>query len=356
MDLLNAAHDFTVIGGGPAGATTALCLARSGWSVALHLSNPPAQTPPGETLPPEINPVLRELGLFENFLGTEPLAAPGIVSAWGHGEALESDFIGNLHGTGWHVDRTRFDAMLVAEASAAGVELIRGNSWKPGGVAVGTIVDASGANGIRLAGSNGREVDDAMVAIVLRMELQGEGRLDLRTLIETTPGGWWYSSAVPGGTAVGMFFTSPEIYRDEGIVVGEQLAVAPLTNRRMAGAKLRGSQVVRASSSLRDRIVGENWVAVGDSASTYDPLSGRGIFKALRHARLAAAALDQHKRGRSGALEEYAESVRADFAHYRAQRHLHYAMEDRWPDAPFWRARRYPMPSAVVRPGPRVSA
>src|SRR5262252_518354 len=75
--------DAVVIGGGPAGAIVALALARRGWNVCLFESTAFDGERYGETLPPEINPRLRELGLFDQFRAMNPLESPGIVSDWG---------------------------------------------------------------------------------------------------------------------------------------------------------------------------------------------------------------------------------------------------------------------------------
>lgn len=102
------AFDIAVVGGGPAGAATALCLARGGWRIALLERRSLDQARAGETLPPEINPVLRNLGLWETFLSQSPLESPGVVSIWGSPVLSEVDFAGNPFGCGWHVDRKRF--------------------------------------------------------------------------------------------------------------------------------------------------------------------------------------------------------------------------------------------------------
>ena len=113
--------DAAVVGGGPAGATVALSLVRRGWSVCLFESTVFDGERYGETLPPEINPLLRELGVFDQFFALDPLESPGIVSAWG-GLRHEQDYVCNPHGSGWHVDRNRFDALLFRQAAAAGVK------------------------------------------------------------------------------------------------------------------------------------------------------------------------------------------------------------------------------------------
>ncbi len=78
---------------------------------------------------------------------------------------------------------------------------------------------------------------------------------------------------------------------------------------------------------------GDGWTAVGDSASAYDPLSGRGIFKAFRHGVAAAVAIT------SGRMDEYAARVQREFEEYVRQRRMHYASEQRWQESIFWQKR-----------------
>lgn len=69
--------DIAVVGGGPAGAATALCLARGGWRIALLERRSLDQARAGETLPPEINPVLRSLGVVGNVSFAIPTGIAG---------------------------------------------------------------------------------------------------------------------------------------------------------------------------------------------------------------------------------------------------------------------------------------
>src|SRR5262249_14892034 len=96
--------DVLIMGGGPAGAVAGISLARGGACVAIVDAPPPAPRY-GETLPPEITPLLKELGLWSAFESLTPVHAAGIVSGWGSGNASEEDFVINPHGTGWRVDR-----------------------------------------------------------------------------------------------------------------------------------------------------------------------------------------------------------------------------------------------------------
>jgi flavin-dependent dehydrogenase len=300
--------DVSVIGAGPAGATAALCLARRGWRVQLFSAGD--QEPVGETLPPEITRVLRELDVFDDFLALNPLESPGIVSTWGSAERHEQDFLRNQHGSGWHVDRVAFDRMLRGKAQEAGAELISSRRrTEPSGF----VIDATGASAIG-------EPQDVLLAIVLHLD---DGRpADQRTFIEATRDGWWYSSP-----SSAMFFTDPQTYRQQGVDIAELFVRSPLTRSRVQATAVTRSRVVHARTGLNPAIATDRRLCVGDSASAYDPISGLGIWKALR---MGAIAHDAR------ALPEI---VKREYAAYAAARRDYYAAETRWPESGFWRRR-----------------
>jgi flavin-dependent dehydrogenase len=340
------AFDVAVLGGGPAGSIVSLCLARRGWRVALFEATEFEAPRYGETLPPEMNPVLQELGLWDAFQSLSPIEAPGIISVWGSPVPQEQDFLRNPHGCGWHIDRNRFDEMLCLKAADAGAKLFLKNRGAPCRLPVEVKadfrVDASGRNGLPMESGYSREEDDTLIAIVLHVQHAGAGvstaRRDMRTCIESTPSGWWYTARLRDET-IAMFFADPGEYTNAGISPREQLADAPLTRSRLEHGNIVQSQVVRVSSSCRRKIFGTDWMAVGDSASSFDPLSGRGIFKALRQGVLAAEALDAKLRGNDNPISEYASLVRSEFEDYVRQRREFYAGESRWLDRTFWRGR-----------------
>src|SRR5215207_4292906 len=107
-------HDVVILGGGPAGAAPALSVAlveRSGYDAPRV----------GETLPPTVQGVLEQLGVWETFVGQGHVAAYGTYSAWGSDELFDNEFIYHPAGRGWHLDRRRFDRMLARAAADSGV-------------------------------------------------------------------------------------------------------------------------------------------------------------------------------------------------------------------------------------------
>lgn len=95
-----------------------------------------------------------------------------------------------------------------------------------------------------------------------------------------------------------------------------------------------------ACSSELDLPVGQNWIAVGDAAVAYDPLSSKGISNALYTGCQAANALIASGNGDADAPARYAAHVRDIHRVYRDQLHDFYSMERRWPESTFWRRRK----------------
>jgi flavin-dependent dehydrogenase len=341
--------DIAIVGAGPAGAVTALCLARRHWRVGLFECGPLNRRRFGETLPPEVTPVLRRLGLWDGFLSHTPLESPGTIAAWGGGKPVEADFVGSAFGCGWHIDRNRFDEALRLEAIDAGASLHPNRRatwqrsagvWQSEGFRARIVVNAAGRNELWPGRSDDREREDSLLAITLPISDVGPEWKEQRTLIETTSHGWWYSTLLQQRTGIAMFFTGAEIYRKYGVSIQEQLNASPLTRRHLNAGRIAAPEIVYAPSGRSRNIAGEDWLLVGDSASSYDPLSGRGIYKALRHGEAAAQAIDSRLQADTPSLETYAAKVTREFDEYSRQRKRFYSAERRWAEHPFWRARQ----------------
>jgi flavin-dependent dehydrogenase len=103
---------------------------------------------------------------------------------------------------------------------------------------------------------------------------------------------------------------------------------------------VRGSIVVRAAPSyLLDRVAGARWLAVGDAAAAYDPLSAQGIHKALADGLKAAETIAAALASDTDIAPAYAASIGDSFEEYRTNRNFFYRLETRWAGSSFWQRR-----------------
>ena len=113
--------------------------------------------------------------------------------------------------------------------------------------------------------------------------------------------------------------------------------------------------VYPAPSYLLDGVAGDRWLAVGDAAAAYDPISSQGIHKPLSDGLQAAEAIAAVLEGDTQRLDEYRSSVAARFDNYLSVRNYFHGQEQRWPNSPFWPVTLYllgyPTTVALWRPG-----
>ena len=91
-----------------------------------------------------------------------------------------------------------------------------------------------------------------------------------------------------------------------------------------------------APSFQLDKVVGSNWMAIGDAASTFDPITSQGIIKSMSDAILAAEIIAKHFADEDKKLEEFEQNVTARYEQYLDMRKYLYQLENRWPESPFW--------------------
>ncbi|MFL6203100.1 MAG: NAD(P)/FAD-dependent oxidoreductase [Thermoanaerobaculia bacterium] len=364
-------YEAAVIGGGPAGAAAALALARAGRSVLLVDATPAGQEfKVGEGLPPAALPLLRDLGALEPFLAAGHLPSFGNERAWGRDAAEIHDFIRDPNGNGWHLDRVRFDAMLRRLAQEAGAELRTGTRLRrfarAGGTWRLTLEPAERAQARWLIDATGRAAcvarrlgattnhDDRQVAFTALFE-PGPGappHYDTLTLVESVPDGWWYTALLPGRRRVAAFLTDADLEtaRTASKPSGfdELLARTRHVQPRLAAggfARITAPRGGPASSSRLSPGHGEGWVAVGDAALAFDPLSSQGILTALYGGLRAAGAIHAELAGMPGRVAGFVEELDQVHAAYRHNRQRIYAEERRWEDRELWRRRRLTPPT-----------
>jgi flavin-dependent dehydrogenase len=357
--------DVLVLGGGPAGSTIALTLARAGRAVALVERSSYEQPRVGETLAPSARLSLASLGLWERFERQGHAPSYAIRSAWGEQQLYEQSFTFHPYGTGWHLDRRLFDGMIADAAEEAGATVYRGGhlednpqedrggwrvSLKHKGavhrILASFIVDTTGraASFARRRGAV-RKTHDALVGVVgFLSPCSLPINREFYTLVEAKEFGWWYSALLPDLRMVAIYFTDADLL-PRGRQSLMEFWQARLKQTDHTRARLRsfnvesGPRVVAANSSTLDRLTGSGWLAAGDAAMAFDPLSSQGISQALESGTLAGQALERHLGGDAAALPQYAAQTKSVFRRYARLYEGYYGREQRWPQSTFWQRR-----------------
>jgi flavin-dependent dehydrogenase len=352
--------DVAVVGGGPAGSATALSLRAQAPSLSIVLIEASRYEVVriGETLPPPARTILEHLGVWEAFQSQRHREVHGTTAAWSSASPLDNDFFFMPANTGWHLDRLAFDKMLADEAQRRGATLIvgtqvrdvkrAGEEWSlslSNGPVITSrfIVDATGSRGTVARFCGGRFIAaDRLVGVAGFFDGGGD---DPRTLVEAFEDGWWYTAGLPAGRRIAVCMTDADLARHLKLNEPEEwqrrLAVMPLLGVALRQSKPCASLTIRSAASGRlEPVAGNDWLAVGDCASRFDPLSSQGIVKALRSGVFASYAIaDLLSRGDDSGLSRYRRYMVEEFRSYTDVRAKYYREEQRWPSREFWRRR-----------------
>lgn len=328
-------------------------------------------TPPeriGESLAPAARRLLMRMELWDDFLRDGHAPSYLKQSAWGGPELTTMDSLHNLDGPGFCLDRARFELFLRNAATARGVtllapaRLIEANSSARGFrlkvrlpdreviVAAPVVVDAAGRTSRWLSAQQGeRTLSDSLVCLFIYGQEQGAAPATAYT--ESEPDGFWYTTRLPSRRRVLAFHT------DHDLTVAKDLRSADaLLKRASASATLSAAladaafdehtqvQVCAAHSSVLTfaaKMVGPEaaWLAVGDAAMSFDPLSSQGLFHALFTGFAAARAITGFRAGDNAAIDAYHRSLVPVWTSYCAHLTSVYAQERRWSNRPFWSRR-----------------
>ena len=353
--------DVCVIGGGPAGSTVARKLALLGHRVCVVERSRYPRPKVGESLPPNIFPLLETLGLRERIERASFLRPDKAVIRWSDaGEHLK--FPSGQHGL--LVDRGRFDDMLLEAAREAGArilqparalrpELDKEGCWSlPVRCNAGLItvrarylVGATGKS--RVLAGNRRRCSAPTVALYAYW--RGAGVDASTVLVEAGPEEWFWGAPLPGGTFNAMVFTAPHRCRRAAVRARglEQLYRSLLAQSSLLRGCLNGELVsgvigCDASSYVDEHPVDAHSIKVGEASFSIDPLSSQGVQAAINsglQGGIVVNTLLTRPEHSAAAMQFYRDRQRETVAHHRSLSARHHSESRFHGTERFWRER-----------------
>jgi flavin-dependent dehydrogenase len=330
----NKIKTVAILGGGPVACTLAVLLVRKGIRPVIFHVPKQANLIVGESTVPAVVPVLQMLGVEDEVRAYSELK-PGATVNMGPNQNFYFHFAQINNGLpryAYNVPRDRFDATLLNAARKADVKIVEAAAkvdHVPGADKVklndesiaaaenhfsgqpDLIVDATGRLRFlpKLLGINGTEggrKDTALFAHVDQTCLDFKGHVH-STRIDH---GWSWRIPLPGRVSVGIVIPSEHLpgfgaTKEERYdnLLKQDSVLAKVTG----GAKRLTPVMEHANYQLvSERIVGSNWVLVGDTAGFIDPVFSSGLLIGLQGAVLLAETI---KNGTPRAFQRYQHEV-----------------------------------------------
>lgn len=325
--------EVAILGAGPAAVASACALHRLGHAtVLIGISrNSAVEGVSARTLT-----LLREYGLAA---AAGSVRGPGErVGAW-----AGADLTGNSE---YIVDRAQLDAALLADAASCGVRVLAekvirrdriGALWQVhterDRVDCDVVIDARGRRAQRES-SKGPD----LIAVSQRFRTRKTGKV--LTRIEAIPQGWCWLAT----DGRGMTWLQVTTGREPSLRAGlEQhlrrlVEAAPGVSGDLSGAVSSGAPIARAATqSLCAHADAPGLIRAGDAAVALDPLSGQGMYEALRSVTAVTAAARGFLSGEWTPVARFMGERAREIWHRRsATAAQHYGLQAQQMPSPFW--------------------
>lgn len=374
-------YDLIVVGGGPGGAACATFVAMQGHRVLLlEKSRAPAFKIGESLLPVTIHGICAMLGVGEELKKAGFVAKTGGRFIWGQ-DREPWDFFFNTStafaspsSTAYQVEREDFDAILLDNARAKGVEVRLGHAAldliERDGRATGVrftdadgvtqsasaryVADASGQSG-RFGSFVGERIySDFFRNMSVFRYYQGGKRLPEpiagNVLSVAFEHGWfWYIPLRNGLTSVGAVFdqeqgrgsANPDALFDRFVSQCPEIEEFLGGAERITDGTYGQTRVMRDFSYTTRAFYREGVVLVGDAACFLDPLFSSGVHLSTYSGLLAARSINTRLRGLLNDVEcfaEYEARYRREFALFYDFLVAFYDVHQHKSD--FWRRRK----------------
>jgi len=319
----DAIYDVAIIGGGPAGSTTAALLARAGRRVIVFEREKFPRFHIGESLLPFSMKAFTRLGLHEKLLRA------GFIKKYG------GEIMGACSDTGtkfyfkdgyrsqtdhsYQVTRGDFDKVLLDHARESGAEVheqtpvgsvefsndsvklaVRFNGSSHS-IRARYVVDASGCTSMLGRQFKIKKTYDHLQKLSLFAHYDGVWRAEgidgtLTILVRALDRWFWLVPLTSERTSVGVVLDS-ETFRTSKLsaedFLEQALAEQPTIAKRMTKAQRVSKVYVEADFSYRSaRLHGDRWLLAGDAAGFIDPIFSSGVFLAVFSGEKCADALN----------------------------------------------------------------
>ena len=307
--------DVAIVGAGPAGSAAAIMLARKGYSVALlDRRRFPREKLCGDFLSPINWPLFEELGAAQEILSLDhqKVGAFRISSFSGAEAALDFPRATGGRRFGLGLSRFYLDDLLVKRARGEGASIKEGlelgaldKDEKEWSLALGRpsaqarlharlLIGADGRNS-RVAHRLGlvRPAPSRAGAVAFQLRLRGVRGLGEEVQIHLFPGGYGGLVGLGGGTANLCLSVEAEVKGlSAGAIMEDYLCKNPYLRESLREAEIIGDlrSVYPVYFSPR-RCYGDSFLLAGDAACVTEPVTGEGIYWALRSGELAAEAI-----------------------------------------------------------------
>ncbi len=331
--------DVVVIGGGPAGSSVANLLARAGYeTLLLEKARHPRPTV-GESLIPHFWKFAEALGVTAKVDAERFVTKAGGIVVWdGKIRQIRFDRFGYVQRAALHVERDRFDHLLLRHAESVGAQVHeevtvrrvdlsrgdapvvhyedrRGGSSAEGSVVARYVVDASGISGVIAGQANARRRVSAdgkylgMWGYFKNARFLGADRevYEANQVYQARPvtfvlsykDGWAWHIILRDTTSIGLVINT-DATKGMNKKAQEEYFLRTVTGIPYLRDLLAGATYVPDSLFFRpdysyysENVVGDGYFCIGDAASFVDPIFSQGVTTGMYNATVCTWAIDQ---------------------------------------------------------------
>lgn len=355
-------YDALVIGAGPAGASTAATLAKSGRNVLVLEKEKFPRYHIGESLLPYCYFPLERLGVLDKIKNAGYVNKHSVqfVNVMGK---LSAPFYFNEHmdheaSRTWQVPRDQFDQLMLDHARELGAKVLEGVAVKDfvteNDATVGVViedaqkkrtelrapftVDASGRNSLAIARNRWRKMDPKLNKASIWTRYKGakrdEGLDEGATTVAYVPeNGWfWYIPLPDNIVSVGLVAERDYLYRDGrdlDQIFAREIKSNPWIEDHLSTGERCSEYWATGEYSYRSQYcASDGLVLTGDAFAFLDPVFSSGVLLALRSGELAGEAIHQALEKNDNSAEQFLPYGEQLILMIEAMRKLVYAFYD----------------------------